>query len=114
VSDGRLSIQVDRRADGVIVVAPSGEVDVTTQPLLQAELRKIQAEKPKKLVVNLAEVPYMDSSGVATLVQAMQASRKQNTILVICNLQDRVRTILHIAKLDSFFSVVGTLEQAVG
>jgi len=56
----------------------------------------------------------MDSSGVATLVQAMQASRKQNTILVICNLQDRVRTILHIAKLDSFFSVVGTLEQAVG
>mgnify|MGYP003386802730 CR=1 FL=1 len=96
-----------------MVIAPSGEVDVTTQPLLQAELKKLQAEKPRKLIVNLAEVPYMDSSGVATLVQAMQSSRKQGNALVMCNLQERVKNIFHIAKLDSFFTVVVTLEDAL-
>jgi anti-sigma B factor antagonist len=56
--------------------------------------------KPAQLVVDLAQVPYMDSSGVATFVEAMQIARRVGSKLVLCALQERVRSIFEIARLD--------------
>lgn len=95
------------------VLTPSGDVDLSCSRELQAHLRKSLESKPKLVVVNLAKVPYMDSSGVATLVEAMQISRKQSTKLVLCALQDRVRSIFEIARLDRVFTIVADIDSAV-
>ena len=55
----------------------------------------------------------MDSSGVATFIEAMQVARKHQTSLVLCNLQDRVRSIFEIARLEMVFTIASDTEAAM-
>jgi anti-sigma B factor antagonist len=104
-----VNVQIEAAAT---VVTPSGDVDLSCSRELQGTLRKSMEARPKLLVVNLAKVPYMDSSGVATLVEAMQIARKQSTKLVLCALQDKVKSIFEIARLDRVFTIVGDVDAA--
>ena len=99
--------------DGAVILLPQGDIDLNGSPTLRHELRKAQTGKPTKLVIDLTSVPYMDSSGVATLVEAMQAARKSGSRLVLCGLQDRVRSIFEIARLDTVFTIVPNAEAAL-
>lgn len=101
------------KRDQTTIVQATGDVDLTGSPTLRMELRKAAGEKPVRLVIDLSEVGYMDSSGVATLVEAMQITRKGNTKLVLCGLQSRVRSVFEIARLDSIFTIVPSLDEAI-
>ncbi len=106
-----LDIQTEDIEDGIIV-RPIGEIDLSCAALLRQQLGKIQESQPARLVIDLSAVPYMDSSGVATLVEAMQIARRTGSKLVLCALQDKVRSIFEIARLDMVFSIVGSVEEA--
>ena len=54
----------------------------------------------------------MDSSGVATFVEAMQLARRQGSKLILCGLQDRVRGIFEIARLDMVFTILASRDDA--
>jgi anti-sigma B factor antagonist len=99
--------------DGAIILAPEGDIDLSRSPTLRSSLRQAQAGKPPRLIVDLSQVDYMDSSGVATLVEAMQVARRSNTKIVLCCMKDRVRSIFEIARLDSVFAIVDTREAAM-
>lgn len=99
--------------DGATVIAPAGDIDMTASPVFRQELRKASDAKVQRLVIDLSKVPYMDSSGLATLVEAMQSARKNKTRLVLCGLTERVRSIFAIAKLETLFTVTATREQAL-
>ena len=58
-----------------------------------------------RLVIDLSAVPFMDSSGVATLVEALQVQRRGSNKLVLCGLQPKVRSIFEIARLDMVFAI---------
>ncbi|HYE03773.1 MAG TPA: STAS domain-containing protein [Phycisphaerales bacterium] len=103
-SGDTLTVRWENRGGGV-VVTPMGDVDLTASPVLRQALRQVQAGKPARMVVDLAQVPYMDSSGVATLVEAMQIARKNSTRMALCGLTDRVRSIFEIARLDTVFTI---------
>jgi len=90
----------------VSVVAVNGDVDLSSSRSLQAELREVISGGPNRLIVDLSGVPYMDSSGVATLVEAMQLSRKKGTQLVLCSMSEKVQSIFEIARLDKVFTIV--------
>ena len=95
------------------VLAPQGEVDMARSPLLRKAIGDAMKAKPGKLVLDLAAVAYMDSSGLATLVEALQNSRKASLPLVLCGLTPRVRSILEIARLNTVFTLCDTREQAL-
>jgi anti-sigma B factor antagonist len=95
-----------------IMVAMHGEIDFSRSPDLRVELLALLNTKPRKLVLDLADVPYMDSSGVATLVEALTVQRKTGNKLVLCNLQPKVRGIFEIARLNMVFQIVENLEAA--
>ena len=99
-------------ADGRCTLAPSGDVDLSVARALQMEIRAAMDAKPSRMIVDLTNVPYMDSSGVATLVEAMQIARKQETKLILCCMQDKVRSIFEIARLDRVFTIVEDHEAA--
>lgn len=96
-----------------VVVYPAGEIDLTASPLLRQELKRVQAARPARLVIDLSKVPYMDSSGVATLVEAMQTARKNGTRMVLCCMAERVRSIFEIARLDTVFTIVQSEDAAL-
>jgi anti-sigma B factor antagonist len=99
--------------EGVTILTPRGEIDLSRAPALRTYLSQALLTRPARLVINLAHVPYMDSSGVATFVEAMQLARRKGSRLVLCELQNRVRSIFEIARLDMVFTIVGTTEEAL-
>lgn len=98
---------------GAIVIMPAGDIDMTASPVFRGELRKAADARAARIIIDLAKVPYMDSSGVATLVEAMQSARRNKTQLILCGLTDRVRSIFAIAKLETLFTITQTRDQAL-
>ena len=107
-----IEVEVKTTADGAIL-SPVGEIDLGRAPAFREHLFTVQQRKPRRLIVDLGQVPYMDSSGVATLVEAMQTARRSGSKLVLCNMQARVRSIFEIARLDSVFTIVKTTEDGM-
>jgi anti-sigma B factor antagonist len=68
--------------------------------------------KPARLVLDLSRVPFMDSSGVATLIEALQLQRRAGSKLVLHGLQPKVRGIFEIARLDTVFTIVDGADAA--
>lgn len=106
-----LEIDVETH-EGATVMKPVGDVDLSRSPVLRNAIRSALNDKPDKLIVELSGVSYMDSSGVATLVEAMQITRKIQAKLVLCNLTDRVQSIFEIARLDQVFTITDDLDSA--
>ena len=96
------------RKDGdAVVVAARGEIDLNNSPELRGELFTLMGRTPpRRLVLNLAEVPYMDSSAIAVLVEVLQKVRKQGGKVWLTNLQPRVQGLIEIARLGTIFGVV--------
>ncbi|MBX3358925.1 MAG: STAS domain-containing protein [Phycisphaeraceae bacterium] len=99
---------------GATVVLPEGDIDLTASPVFRQALKQVQSTKPATMVVDLSQVPYMDSSGVATLVEAMQIARKSGSTMVLAALTDKVRSIFEIARLDTVFKITTTVDAALG
>ncbi|MCX5658248.1 MAG: STAS domain-containing protein [Planctomycetota bacterium] len=98
--------------DGVVATL-AGEIDYSRSPGLRNKLLElVAAKKPARLVLDLSGVPYMDSSGVATLVELFQAQRRANAKLVLFGLQPKVKGIFEIARLNTVFSIAPDLEGA--
>lgn len=103
------------RTEGDAVVASvRGEIDLHNSPGLRTEILDLMNKHaPKRLVLNLAQVPYMDSSAIAVLVEALQKMRKINGRIFLTNLQPRVKSLLDIARLGSIFTITKDEDEAL-
>jgi anti-sigma B factor antagonist len=113
MTDEPLDVQTEAIADGHLL-KPVGDIDLGKAPAFRRHISQVQSSRPSRLVIDLSEVPYMDSSGVATLVEAMQIARRQSGKLVLFGLQARVRSIFEIARLDTIFKICDSRESALG
>ena len=96
------------------VVSPEGDIDMSRSPEFRNSLRAVNEERPRRLVVNLERVGYMDSSGLATLVECMRTAKANDTEMILCGMNDRVRAIFEIARLDQFFRIEPSLDDIDG
>jgi len=83
----------------------SGEVDLQSSPKLRELLQSKAKVKCPKLLINLEKVAYIDSSGLATLIEYFQTSRPYKGSLALCNLTPRVKNVFEIARLDQIFAI---------
>ncbi len=111
-SGDALSVKMFNR-DGAAVLAPSGEIGYQEAPAFKNHIKQAYETKPTKMVVDLTGVSYMGTPGVATLVEALQVSRKTRTPLILCSLNERVRAIFDIARLTTVFTITDTLDEAM-
>jgi len=95
------------------VVAAAGEIDLNASPAFQQALLALLDRRPAALVVDLAGVSYMDSSGVASLVKVLSRARTAGIRLVLAALTARVRSVLEITRLDTVFEICDTVEEAL-
>jgi len=99
--------------NGAAVVAPAGEIDLSCSPELRVALQSALRDAPSALIVDLSEVPSIDSSGLATLIEAMRETQAKKIPMILCGLADRVRAVLEIARLDSVFVIEPDVESAL-
>ena len=96
------------------IFSPEGAIDLHVSPELRASLRSIiDDQKPKRLVVDLSRVPYIDSSGIAVLIGAMQSLEHEGGTFLIAGAQDGVRMIFESARLDQYFRLFPDVDAAV-
>jgi anti-anti-sigma factor len=99
-------IPAARREGDALVLALRGEIDLNNSPDLRSEVLSLLAKSsPKRVIFNLGEVPYMDSSALAVLVEAMQKMRKLGGKVHLTNLQPRVKGLIEIARLGTIFVI---------
>jgi anti-sigma B factor antagonist len=107
-------VPVARKDGDALLATVRGEIDLHNSPELRtALLDLISRTSPKKLILNLSQVPYMDSSAIAVLVEMLQKLRRAGGKICLTNLQPRVKGLLEIARLDSIFILVATEEEAL-
>ncbi|NQV82643.1 MAG: STAS domain-containing protein [Rhodospirillales bacterium] len=97
---------------GAVIVALEGDVDLQSSP----EARKVLLEcvaKRMPILVDLSGVGYIDSSGVASLVECLQSARKSGSTLVLVSVSDGAKRVLELARLDKVFTICGTIEEGL-
>jgi anti-sigma B factor antagonist len=94
------------------IIDCNGEIDLHKSTLFQQGLLDVLDEKPKGVVVNLAKVAYMDSSGVASLVKLLSRTRSMGAKLCLLAPTPKVMSVLQITRLDSVFDIRDSEEEA--
>ncbi|EKV28624.1 Anti-anti-sigma regulatory factor (antagonist of anti-sigma factor) [Caenispirillum salinarum AK4] len=104
---------VDIAARGPATVAAlSGEVDLECSPAVRrALLDALRDGRP--VIVDLSLVSYIDSSGIASLVEAYQAARKQGTALMLAAVSPAALRVMQLARLDRVFNIRPTVDDAL-
>ena len=99
--------------DGTFVVALSGEIDLYTAPELKAELLRLVAEEPRRIVVDMTDATFVDSTTLGVLLGAVKRLRLQGGELEIVCSDLNIRRILSITLLDRAFTIYESLDVAL-
>jgi len=95
------------------VLPLDGEIDLHVSPRVALSLSQMVKRKPAKLIVDMARVSYIDSSGLAVLIEAMQSVEEYGGRFAIAGLQETVRSIFEIARLDQVFRIFPDVDSAL-
>ncbi len=92
----------------------SGDIDfASSQETRQSVLREIRESRASRVVVNLSQVRYIDSSGVASLIEGLKASRDLGSRFILFGLSTSAREVLQLSRLMKVFEVYDNEEQAM-
>lgn len=100
-------------ADRPNVLPLDGEIDLHVSPRVAVSLAQMTDKKVSPLVVDLSRVSYIDSSGLAVLIEAMQQVEEYGGRFALVGLQENVRSIFEIARLDQVFRIYPDVDAAV-
>jgi anti-sigma B factor antagonist len=106
-----MSIEI-RDMNGTAVVALTGDVDLQTSPSVRQKLLE-SLDKHQRLIVDLGAVSYIDSSGVASLVEAFQVSRKKKAYFALASVSPAAMRVLSLARLDKIFTIHADVNAAL-
>lgn len=93
-----------KEEQGKIVVALEGDIDLENAGDVRKALLASLKQK-KDLLVDMSGVDYIDSSGIASLVEGLQVARKQKNELSLVSVSPRARRVLELARLDKVFTI---------
>lgn len=99
--------------EGIYLCRVDGEIDINTAPQFKKVFDKLIKEKEVKVVINLEKVGYVDSSGLATLVELLKNFRKSSSKLKLVSLSAKVKSLFEITKLEKLFDIMDREEEAV-
>ena len=94
-----------QRSDTETTLVVRGSLDINTAPALAEEIDKITAGRPKKVVVDLAGLDLIDSSGVAALVKLYKGVRGSGGSLAMTGVRDQPLAIFKLLRMDKVFNL---------
>ena len=104
----------NREVDGVCIVALDGRIVLGDESnSLREKLKSLLAEGKKKIVLNMANIKYIDSAGLGTLVAAHLSAKTQGASVRLCHLGNKFHEVLQMTKLLTVFDVYDTEAAAV-
>jgi len=103
-----------RLATGGTILDITGDIDLAHSPAMRkALLQEIKEKKTPKVFLNLEKVRYIDSSGIASLVEGLKASRDMGSRLILYGLSKTVREVMELSRLQKIFEIHESEAQAL-
>ena len=97
---------------GASIVVFNGEIDLESSPSARKILLRC-VDNASNVSVDLSGVTYIDSSGVASLVEALQAAKKNGSRLSLVSVSEPTRRVLELARLDKVFTICSSIDDAL-
>src|SRR5260370_38822418 len=109
------SVQISaRHSDNTTIFDVTGDIDLANSPEVRTTLlRQVRATRTPRVVMNLSKVRYIDSSGVASLVEGLKASRDLGLRFILFGLSQTAREVLQLSRLIKIFEVYDNEDQAL-
>jgi anti-sigma B factor antagonist len=102
-----------RRLGKMAIIDVSGDIDLAHSPQMRTVLlRELKELKTPRLALNLTAVRYIDSSGIASLIEGLKAARDAKARLTLFGLNTTVREVMQLSKLVNIFEIVDNETQA--
>jgi anti-anti-sigma factor len=92
--------------DGLVHIALRGELDLSSAAKLQEELRRVEADAPPVLVLDLSKLVFLDSTGLRCLVTADERAKAEGRRVVIVRGPDPVQRVFSITRLEERLEMV--------
>jgi len=103
-----------RRAERTAILDVSGDIDLASSPVMRKVLmREVRENRTPRVICNLAQVGYIDSSGIASFVEGLKASRDIGSRLILCGLSPVAREVLRLSRLLTVFEIYEDESQAL-
>ncbi|MFC1631765.1 STAS domain-containing protein [Candidatus Omnitrophota bacterium] len=102
-----------RELDQVVILDMSGEINISTSPEVRKAFDQLINEKKNKILLNFSAVDYIDSSGLATLVEMLQRLKRYGGLLRLSGVSEKVKSLFEITKLDRLFKIFPSEEEAI-
>lgn len=104
----------DREMDGVTVVTIDGRIVLGEESnMMREKVKALLADNKKKVILNMANVTYIDSAGLGTLVATFHSARQQGATLKLAHLGQKFKEVLQVTKLLTVFEVHDSESAAV-
>jgi anti-sigma B factor antagonist len=108
-------LEVTTEDGGAVVLTVLGELDVATAPKLRQEIVRLvsEAEGPPRVVVDLAGVDFLDSTGLGVLLGGLKRIRGRDGSLVLCRAEPQVRRVFEVTRVIEIIPVHDDLDAAL-
>ena len=101
------------KKDGCTIVAITGEIDLNSSPQLRKAFVDLIEQGAVKVIVDFANVSYIDSSGLATLIEMMQRVKRVQGTMHLSQMSDKIKSLFEITKLDKLFKIYQSQDEAL-
>jgi anti-sigma B factor antagonist len=108
-----MQVNVDAQPAGVAVLRLAGRLDLLSAAMVRQRLAEAVAAGQHRLVVDLGEVPFIDSTGLTSLIGGLKAARQAGGDLRLARPSEQARTILRLTRLDRVLQPYPTVEEAL-
>lgn len=102
-----------REKNSIIILEIKGEIDLYNAPEIKDIVTKLIEDKKYDIIINLARVSYIDSSGIGALISSLSNLKKYQGSLKIINVFASVKKVFELTKLTSFFEIYEGEDQAL-
>jgi len=103
----------EKQTNDIMLYSVNGDIDINSSPEIRDSFEKTATKKIMKIVINLSGVSYIDSSGLATLVEMLKKTRGYGGKMRLSNLAPKVKSLFEITKLEKLFEIYDSEEEAV-
>ncbi len=107
-------MQIDvNKEKAIVLVVVKGDLDASSAPDLRAKFEELVGQGENQYIIDLSDVPFMDSSGIAALVNLFKRVRIGAGDVKLCGLQEEVAKVFELTRLNRVFDIFEARAEAV-
>jgi anti-sigma B factor antagonist len=108
-----MNFEIEKKDNYAVIKVRSEKLDSQISPSLKSELVVLNADEFNKIIIDLSDTRYCDSSGLSAILVANRLCKNSGGSFVLCGLQRSVSKLISISQLDTILNITPTLEEAV-